>query len=35
MVHVLEDLAESGWRPNPGFTAPPANPNRDWSKPGR
>jgi ketosteroid isomerase-like protein len=35
MAHVLEDLAESGWRPGAGFNAPPAHPNRDWSKPGR
>jgi ketosteroid isomerase-like protein len=28
MAHVLEDLAASGWRPGPGFTAPPANPDR-------
>jgi limonene-1,2-epoxide hydrolase len=34
MTHVLEDLAASGWRPRPGFTAPPEHPNRDWSRPG-
>ncbi len=28
MAHVLEDLGESGWRPGPGFTAPPPNPVR-------
>lgn len=28
MAHVLEDLAESGWRPGPGFVAPPPNPVR-------
>ena len=28
MAHVLEDLATSGWRPGPGFTAPPTNPDR-------
>jgi ketosteroid isomerase-like protein len=28
MAHVLEDLGASGWRPGPGFTAPPANPIR-------
>jgi ketosteroid isomerase-like protein len=28
MVHVLEDLGASGWRPGPGFTPPPANPDR-------
>lgn len=32
MVHVLEDLQASGWRPSPGFQAPPAEPNRDWSR---
>ena len=26
MAHVLEDLGASGWRPGPGFTAPPAEP---------
>ncbi len=35
MVHVLEDLRESEWRPGSGFNAPPATPNRDWSKPNR
>ena len=34
MAHVLEDLAASRWRPQPGFTAPPEHPNRDWSRPG-
>jgi hypothetical protein len=33
MTHVLEDLAASGWRPRPGFVAPPAEPNRDFSRP--
>jgi ketosteroid isomerase-like protein len=33
MVHVLEDLAESGWRPGPGFVAPPDRPDRDASRP--
>ncbi len=33
MAHVLEDLAESGWRPGPGFVPPPAKPNRDFSLP--
>ena len=28
MAHVLEDLGASGWRPGPGFTAPPAHPDR-------
>jgi limonene-1,2-epoxide hydrolase len=30
MAHVLEDLAASGWRPGPGFSSPPAQPNRDF-----
>lgn len=29
MQHVLEDLAASGWTPAAGFSAPPANPDRD------
>jgi hypothetical protein len=33
MTHVLEDLAASGWRPGPGFNLPPANPDRDVSRP--
>jgi ketosteroid isomerase-like protein len=33
MVHVLEDLQASRWRPQPGFISPPATPNRDWSQP--
>lgn len=33
MTHVLEDLAASGWRPGPGFLAPPATPDRDISRP--
>ena len=33
MVHVLEDLKASGWRPGPGFASPPSNPNRDTTKP--
>ncbi len=33
MAHVLEDLASSGWRPQAGFNAPPAQPNRDFSVP--
>jgi ketosteroid isomerase-like protein len=28
MAHVLEDLGASGWRPGPGFTPPPAAPDR-------
>jgi limonene-1,2-epoxide hydrolase len=30
MAHVLEDLAASGWRPGPGFSSPPREPNRDF-----
>lgn len=33
MAHVLEDLAASGWRPGPGFTPPPAAPDRTFSRP--
>lgn len=33
MVHVLEDLAVSGWRPGPGFVPPPAHPVRDATEP--
>ena len=33
MAHVNEDLRASGWRPQPGFVMPPAEPNRDWSRP--
>jgi hypothetical protein len=35
MVHVLADLKDSGWRPGPGFTSPPAAPDRDATIPGR
>lgn len=34
MAHVLEDLGASGWRPGPGFNAPPAEPDRDITVPG-
>ena len=33
MTHVLEDLAASGWRPNPGFHSPPAQPDRNFARP--
>ena len=33
MAHVNEDLRASRWRPAPGFVMPPADPNRDWSRP--
>jgi ketosteroid isomerase-like protein len=33
MAHVLEDLADSGWRPGPGFVAPPNGPDRDITRP--
>ena len=32
MTHVLEDLGASGWRPGPGFSAPPANPDRNFNR---
>ena len=35
MSHVIEDLGASGWRPGPGFSAPPAQPDRDISIPER
>ena len=28
MVHVAELIRESGWKPGPGFQAPPPNPRR-------
>jgi hypothetical protein len=31
MTHVLEDLAEAGWRPLDGFNLPPEHPVRDFS----
>ena len=34
MVHVLDDLRSSGWRPGAGFASPPGEPNRDFSRPG-
>ena len=33
MVHVLEDLQADGWRPGPGFVAPPAEVDRDVTRP--
>jgi limonene-1,2-epoxide hydrolase len=33
MAHVIEDIVASGWMPGEGFAAPPANPNRDVSRP--
>ena len=33
MVHVLEDLKASAWTPGAGFAMPPAQPNRDFSRP--
>lgn len=35
MAHVLEDLHADGWRPGPGFVAPPEKPTRDTSRPPR
>jgi hypothetical protein len=34
MAHVLEDMAASGWRPKGAMNLPPADPNRDFSRPG-
>ncbi len=33
MTHVIEDIVASGWAPGPGFTPPPAQPNRDVARP--
>lgn len=33
MTHVLEDLAASGWMPTEGFSMPPSNPDRNFSRP--
>lgn len=33
MAHVLEDMRASGWRPGPGFTPPPDEPDRDITIP--
>jgi ketosteroid isomerase-like protein len=33
MVHVLEDIAESGWRPTEPMNVPPADPVRNWAPP--
>lgn len=33
MTHVLEDLAESHWRPGAGLVAPPPSPDRDITRP--
>lgn len=32
MTHVLADIAESGWTPNPGFNMPPAKPDRRFHR---
>ena len=34
MTHVLEDLKASRWRPEGDFNAPPADPDRNFSRPG-
>ena len=33
MAHVMEDLGASGWRPPAGMQPPPAQPDRDFSRP--
>jgi ketosteroid isomerase-like protein len=33
MVHVLDDLRQSLWRPGPGFASPPAEPDRNFDRP--
>jgi hypothetical protein len=35
MVHVLEDIAESGWMPTEPMNLPPRHPNRNWAPPER
>jgi hypothetical protein len=35
MVHVLDDIATSGWQPTGHMNAPPQHPNRDVSVPPR
>lgn len=34
MAHVLEDLADSGWRPSEPMNVPPEQPDRNWALPG-
>jgi ketosteroid isomerase-like protein len=33
MVHVMEDLASSGWTPTEPMNLPPSTPNRNWDLP--
>jgi hypothetical protein len=33
MVHVLEDLAASGWQPTEPMNIPPETPDRNWTVP--
>jgi ketosteroid isomerase-like protein len=33
MVHVLEDISESGWAPTEAMNVPPQHPNRNWALP--
>jgi ketosteroid isomerase-like protein len=35
MVHVLDDLKASRWRPGEGFASPPADPDRNFARPAR
>jgi ketosteroid isomerase-like protein len=30
LAHVMEDVVASGWQPGPGFTPPPAQPDRNF-----
>ena len=34
MVHVLEDIAASGWQPTEPMNVPPEHPDRRWDPPG-
>jgi hypothetical protein len=33
MVHVLDDIAASGWQPTEPMNVPPASPDRNWAVP--
>ena len=35
MVHVMEDIKESGWMPTEPMNVPPRHPDRNWSPPRR
>jgi ketosteroid isomerase-like protein len=33
MVHVMEDITDSGWAPTEPMNLPPRHPNRNWAPP--